>query len=96
MRIVTYRHQGVETFGVVTAGGVVNASRRLGGRCGGLREVLAADALDEVRRAVSGQAPDAKLDDVEYLPPIHDPGKGDEVEVDISGVGVLRNPIMEE
>lgn len=75
MRLVTYRHRGRETFGVVGAGGVVDAGRRLGGRFRGLREVLAAGALDEVRRATAGQTPDASLDDIEYLPPISDPGK---------------------
>ncbi len=75
MRLVTCRRKGIETFGVAAGGGVVDAGRRLGGRFRGLREVLAAGALDEVRRATAGQAPDASLDDIEYLPPIRDPGK---------------------
>lgn len=75
MRLVTYRHKAIETFGVAVAAGVVEVGRRLGGRFRGLREVLAAGALDEVRRAAAGQTPDASLDDIEYLPPIRDPGK---------------------
>lgn len=75
MRLVSYRHRGIESFGVVAAGGVIDAGRRLRGRFQGLRAVLAAGALDEVRRAVTGQTLDASLDDIEYLPPIRDPGK---------------------
>jgi hypothetical protein len=32
MKLVTYRHRGVETFGVAADGGVVDARRRLAGR----------------------------------------------------------------
>ena len=81
MRIVTYRHNGIETFGVAAGSGVVDAGRRLGDRFRGLREVLAAGALDDGRRATAGQTLDASLDDIE---------------VDIPGVGVLCNPIVEE
>jgi 2-keto-4-pentenoate hydratase/2-oxohepta-3-ene-1,7-dioic acid hydratase in catechol pathway len=75
MRIVTYREKGSETFGIVEGGGVVNVGRRLGGRFGGIREVLAAGAVDEVRDAAAGQRADVSLEDIEYLPPIADPGK---------------------
>jgi 2-keto-4-pentenoate hydratase/2-oxohepta-3-ene-1,7-dioic acid hydratase in catechol pathway len=75
MKLVTYRHRGVETFGVAVDGGVVEAGRRLGGRYAGLRAVLAAGALGEVRSATAAQKPDAALEDIEFLPPIRDPGK---------------------
>lgn len=75
MKLVTYRHRGVETFGVAVDGGVVDAGRRLGGRYAGVRAVLAAGALGEVRSATAGQKPDASLSDIELLPPIRDPGK---------------------
>ena len=75
MKLVTYRHEGVETFGVAVDGGVVDAGRRLGGRYAGLSAVLAAGALGEVRSATAGQTADAALSDIEFLPPIQDPGK---------------------
>ena len=75
MKLVTYRHKGIETFGVAVDGGVVDAGRRLAGRYPGLRAVLAAGALGEVRAATSGQRPDARLEEVELLPPIRDPQK---------------------
>ena len=75
MKLLTYRHRGVETYGVAVDGGVIDAGRRLGGRYAGLRAVLATGALDEVRSATAGQKPDAPLADIEFLPPIRDPGK---------------------
>jgi len=75
MKLLTYRHRGVETYGVAVDGGAIDAGRRLGGRYAGLRAVLAAGALDEVRSATAGQKPDAPLADIEFLPPIRDPGK---------------------
>jgi len=75
MKLLTYRHRGVETYGVAVDGGAIDAGRRLGGRYAGLRAVLATGALDEVRSATAGQEPDAPLADIEFLPPIRDPGK---------------------
>lgn len=75
MKLLTYRHRGLETFGVAVEGGVVDAGRRLGGRYAGLRAVLASGTLGEVRSATAGQKPDAPLADIEFLPPIRDPGK---------------------
>jgi 2-keto-4-pentenoate hydratase/2-oxohepta-3-ene-1,7-dioic acid hydratase in catechol pathway len=75
MKLVTYRHRGVETFGVAVDRGVVDARRRLPGRHAGLRGVLAAGALGEVQAATAGQRHDAALDEVELLPPIRDPEK---------------------
>ena len=75
MKLISYRQGSRETFGVAVEGGVVEAGRRLGGRFPGLREVLAAGALGEVRAATAGLNPDVGLDEIEYLPPIRDPGK---------------------
>ncbi len=75
MKLVTYRHKGVETFGVVVDGGVVDAGRRLAGRYAGLRAVIAGGALGEVRSATAGQKPEASLEEIEFLPPIRDPEK---------------------
>jgi 2-keto-4-pentenoate hydratase/2-oxohepta-3-ene-1,7-dioic acid hydratase in catechol pathway len=61
------------TFGVVVGDGIINATRCLGGRFSTLRQVLAADALEEVGRATTGQATDHKLSDVKFLPVVPDP-----------------------
>src|SRR5262245_45579090 len=75
MKLVSYRDRGVETFGVAVEGGVVDAGRRLGGRYAGLRAVLAAGALGEVQSVTAGHKPDSAPSEIEFLPPIRDPGK---------------------
>src|SRR5262252_5338189 len=64
---------GKAKFGVVSGDGIIDGTRCLGGRFFSLRQALAADALDEVRRATAGQAADHKLSDVKFLPVVPDP-----------------------
>ena len=73
MKLASYTVGATSTFGVVTGDGVIDAARCLGGRFSTLRQALAADALDDVRRATVGQAPDHKLTDVKFLPVVPDP-----------------------
>jgi 2-keto-4-pentenoate hydratase/2-oxohepta-3-ene-1,7-dioic acid hydratase in catechol pathway len=72
MRLVSFRQDGRTSFGLVEDSGVIDAGRRLGGRFAGLRDVLLADALDEVGE-LAGSPPDHRLDDLELLPVIPDP-----------------------
>jgi len=73
MKLASYMVDGKATFGVVTSDSIINATRCLGGRFSTLRQVLAADALDELARVTTGQAPDHKLPDVKFLPVVPDP-----------------------
>jgi len=73
MKLASYTVGARSTFGVVTSDGIIDATRCLGGRFFSLRQALAADALDEVRRATAGQAADHKLSDVKFLPVVPDP-----------------------
>jgi 2-keto-4-pentenoate hydratase/2-oxohepta-3-ene-1,7-dioic acid hydratase in catechol pathway len=73
MKLASYTVGGSPTFGVVAGDGIVDAARCLGGRFSTLRQALAADVLDEVRRLTTGQAPDYKLSDIRFLPVIPDP-----------------------
>jgi 2-keto-4-pentenoate hydratase/2-oxohepta-3-ene-1,7-dioic acid hydratase in catechol pathway len=75
MRLVTYRKGATQSFGVVVAGGVVDAAKALGGRFSSLKAVLAAGALSELARAVKNAPPDAALEAVQLLPPIPEPDK---------------------
>ncbi len=75
MRMVTYRHGFVESFGVVVDGGVVDAARVLGGRFPNLKAVLAAGALPELARAVQRARAEVSLEAVRLLPPIPEPDK---------------------
>ena len=73
MKLVSYTIGARPSFGVVAGDGIIDAARCLGGRFSSLRQALAADALDEVRRAATGQVPDHKLSDVKFLPVVPDP-----------------------
>jgi 2-keto-4-pentenoate hydratase/2-oxohepta-3-ene-1,7-dioic acid hydratase in catechol pathway len=75
MKLVSYRHQGKESFGAVTGQGVIELGRRLGGRYAGVRALLEAGAVGEARRAAESAQPDVALDQIEFLPPVRDPGK---------------------
>jgi 2-keto-4-pentenoate hydratase/2-oxohepta-3-ene-1,7-dioic acid hydratase in catechol pathway len=73
MKLASYTADGTAAFGVVVGDGIVDVTRRLGGRFATLRQALAAGGLDDIRRATAGQAPDHKLADVAFLPVIPDP-----------------------
>jgi 2-keto-4-pentenoate hydratase/2-oxohepta-3-ene-1,7-dioic acid hydratase in catechol pathway len=75
MKLASYLADGVPEFGVVAGDGVVSMSGLLGGRYATLRDVLAAEALDEVRQAADGAIPDRELADVQFLPAIPNPDK---------------------
>ncbi len=75
MKIASYREGERSTYGVVVGGGIIDVGRRLGDRYPTLRAVLAAGALEEVRKASQGQKADRRLDEVVFLPVIPDPQK---------------------
>jgi 2-keto-4-pentenoate hydratase/2-oxohepta-3-ene-1,7-dioic acid hydratase in catechol pathway len=71
MKLVSYTAGGKAGFGVVAGDGVVDMARRLAFAT--LRQALAADALDDIRRAAAGASSDRKLADITFLPVIPDP-----------------------
>ena len=75
MKIASYLLGGRPAYGVVTDGGLITVSKGLGSKYASLRAVLEADALEEIRAAADGQAADAKVEDVQFLPVITDPTK---------------------
>lgn len=75
MRVLSYRWQGKDTYGVIAGDGVVDIGRRLGSKYRDLKAVLAAGALDEIGRAAAGQKTDAALAEITYLPVIANPDK---------------------
>ena len=75
MRLVSFRHAGTNKFGAAVDGGIVDLSARTKGRWSGLRDVIAAKALDELRATARGAAADLRFEDVELLPVIPDPAK---------------------
>jgi 2-keto-4-pentenoate hydratase/2-oxohepta-3-ene-1,7-dioic acid hydratase in catechol pathway len=74
MKLLTYRHRGRVSWGAVVDDGVVDLGAKLP-RFAGLREVLAAGALPELRSALAGEKPGEKLSEIELLAPILNPDK---------------------
>jgi 2-keto-4-pentenoate hydratase/2-oxohepta-3-ene-1,7-dioic acid hydratase in catechol pathway len=74
MKLASFVHQGIRSYGIVKADGVVDLGRRLGDRYSDLKSLLAADALNEAQQ-LSGEKPDLSFDALEFLPVIDNPGK---------------------
>lgn len=70
MKIVSFIHEGVESYGAVIDDGIVDAKKRLGDRR--LADVL---ADTEILAQLAGKTPDLALSDVTFLPPIPDSGR---------------------
>ena len=77
MKLVSFRHGGRDAFGAVVGEGVINLSGTLVFETmfANLGEALAADALDELRKAIAGQKPDVGLSDITFGLPIPRPSK---------------------
>ncbi len=74
MKLASFVHQGIRSYGIVKADGVVDLGRRLGDRYSDLKSLLAADALNEAQQ-LSGEKSDLSFDALEFLPVIDNPGK---------------------
>ena len=74
MRLVTYRGEDREGAGVQSAEGVLDAAALLGEESIGLRQLIAADRIDELRRRAEDGAAET-IADAELLPPVGDPDK---------------------
>ncbi|PCI58317.1 MAG: 2-hydroxyhepta-2,4-diene-1,7-dioate isomerase [Gammaproteobacteria bacterium] len=72
MRFLTFNHAGKESWGVITNEGVIDLGNLLGSS---LLEVLQQDRLDAMKKLANGLEVDYKAEDVEFLPPISNPGK---------------------
>jgi len=72
MRFLTFSHAGKESWGVITNEGVIDLGNLLGSS---LLEVLQQDRLDAMKKLANGLEIDYKAEDVEFLPPISNPGK---------------------
>lgn len=73
MKLASYLLDGATSFGVVEGDAVIDVGSRVRKQFGSLKHALG--ALDELKRAVAGEAPTALLSDLELLPPIPDPGR---------------------
>jgi 2-keto-4-pentenoate hydratase/2-oxohepta-3-ene-1,7-dioic acid hydratase in catechol pathway len=73
MKLASYIVDEKPTYGVVVGDGIVTLNERL--VYGTLRDALAANALDDIRRVTEGAQPDHKLADIRFLPAIPNPNK---------------------
>ena len=74
MRIISFEHRGIPSFGVVTADGVIDAGARLSGEFSDLRDVLRHGALGRLK-AMRNLAADFPEEDIRYLPVIPNASK---------------------
>jgi 2-keto-4-pentenoate hydratase/2-oxohepta-3-ene-1,7-dioic acid hydratase in catechol pathway len=74
MRLVTYRKGSESRAGVQTDQGVLDAAELLGAERITTRQLIEAERLEELRRALAGSGVDP-IADAELLPPVPDPDK---------------------
>ncbi len=76
MRLVTYRHDGVDRAGVQAGDGILDAGSLLGTDSLAVRELIANDRLGDLagRAAAAGVAP-VRVPEAEARPPLPDPEK---------------------
>jgi 2-keto-4-pentenoate hydratase/2-oxohepta-3-ene-1,7-dioic acid hydratase in catechol pathway len=70
MRLVTFRAGGEPRLGVAVDGGVADLARWLPGPAA-LADVFQSPALSRVRAQAAGSPADYRLDEIEFLPPVH-------------------------
>jgi 5-carboxymethyl-2-hydroxymuconate isomerase len=75
MKLVTYVHDGRESYGAVKSDGIVDLGARLGGEMPGLIDVLRANALPRLAELAAGADADVALADVQLQRPIPYPEK---------------------
>jgi 2-keto-4-pentenoate hydratase/2-oxohepta-3-ene-1,7-dioic acid hydratase in catechol pathway len=74
MKLLSYIHQGQQCWGAVVGDGVVNLGR-LFPQYQGLTEYIASSAYLKAAEHVAGKQPDARLDEITFLPVIPKPEK---------------------
>lgn len=74
MKLASFIHQGVRSYGIVKDEGLINLGQRLGDRYIDLKSLIAANALNEAKR-LSNEAVDLHFEEVDFLPVIDNPGK---------------------
>lgn len=75
MRLASFAVKGKETYGAVTADGIIDLGARHRDRWPTLRAVLTAGALPQVRDLVAGMATDHALSAISWLPVLPDADK---------------------
>jgi 5-carboxymethyl-2-hydroxymuconate isomerase len=72
MRFLTFSHLGKESWGVISDEGIIDLGNLVGSS---LLEVLQLGRLDKMKKLAAGLTVDHQAKDVQFLPPISNPGK---------------------
>jgi 2-keto-4-pentenoate hydratase/2-oxohepta-3-ene-1,7-dioic acid hydratase in catechol pathway len=75
MKLLSFKINGRASFGAVVGEKVIDLGRKFEGRFADLVDVLKADALPEIERAIVGVDGDYALSQIEFLPVIPNPPK---------------------
>ena len=76
MKLASYKTSNGAGYGVVTDGGIVDLTRRLGKKYPDLRALIAGNALAQAQKiAKAAKKADFKLNKITFLPVIPNPGK---------------------
>jgi 2-keto-4-pentenoate hydratase/2-oxohepta-3-ene-1,7-dioic acid hydratase in catechol pathway len=75
MKLLSFRVNGMASFGALVNGRVVDLKKRLNGKYADLCTALAADALPELEQAIQGAQTHYSLEEIEFLPVIPNPPK---------------------
>jgi 2-keto-4-pentenoate hydratase/2-oxohepta-3-ene-1,7-dioic acid hydratase in catechol pathway len=75
MKIISYTHRGVASFGAVVGNGIRELGRRLPSGHSSVETILAGEGLRLALESVARGEPDVALDEIAYLAPVPRPGK---------------------
>ena len=70
MKIVRFKINGRDSYGVVSGNGVIDVGARLSGTYPDVVDILRQNALHKVAEFSAGRIPDHPLDTIEFLPPV--------------------------
>jgi hypothetical protein len=73
VKLISYRHNGREAYGVVKDGGIVDMSVRMDHST--LKQAIAGLSINEMEKLAAAADPDVSLDAIEYMFPITTPEK---------------------
>lgn len=74
MKLASYSYGGQKSYGIYTAGGIIDLGKKIGSGYPTLKSLLEGDALGLAREFIHCE-PDISLDGLTYLPVIEQPGK---------------------
>lgn len=75
MKIASYCTQRGVGYGVIDGDHITDLTLRIGARYADLRQLIAANGMEEARRSLQGAMSDYLVDEVAFLPVLPNPGK---------------------